>query len=147
MSIKLDVTKAFDAIGSEIVKAPESQDKINTIVHEYNVATIGESYWKKRREVAKKALEKSFTPVQLKAISDAVLRTKTDEVGDTVNIVETSHNILVLKTKNGATFLDEASLRIVMMRQLKLDATQVDAILEKARDRRDPTKSFEVVER
>lgn len=147
MSVKLSVTKVFDDIGDKNNAPPDSQDKANNLVHEYNIATVAESYWKKRRENAKKKLEFSFTPVQNKAISDAVLRTKTDEVGDTVNIIETSHNILVLETKNGATYLDEAELRVIMMRKLKMNATEVDALLEKARFRRDPTKSYKVVER
>lgn len=147
-TIKQNATAALEKIGNTGNHAcPQSQDPSVPLQHEYYVATLGEAYFKKRREVAKSKLEKSLGKVQLKKLEDAVVGVKRDEVADTCTLIEADQYITSVDIKNGASFLDTAQLKVTLMRDHKMKATEVEALIEKCTDRRDPSKSWKVVER
>jgi len=146
--IKASVMKALEKIGTTNGHAvPTSQDPSVALVHEYNIATLGESYFKARRAKAKSSLEKSFNDVQKKQVDKLIVSTKQNEVGDSVVLIENNTYILQMKTKVGASFLDVQQLKVELMREHKMTALQVEALIERCTDRREPSKSLEVVER
>lgn len=146
-SIKEKIATALDKIGNvNGTAAPTSQDPIVTVVHEYNVATIGESHFKARRDKAKKALDKALTEPQKKKISKAVADTIASQMGTTVNVIDTEHYKVLIETKNGASFIDTDKLKVILMTRFKLDATKAEALFEEVTSRRAPAQSWKVVE-
>lgn len=147
-TIKEKVMTALDKIGTvNGTAAPTSQDPIVADVHEYNVATMGESHFKARRDKAKKKLEKQLNQVQLKKIKNAVEDTIEIGAGTTVTLIDTDTYIVQLETKNGQSYVDMDELRVILMRRFKLDATKVEALFEEVTKRRAPPQSWKVVER
>lgn len=148
MSIKEAVNKALEKIGHHNGHGvPTTQDPMVPLVHEYNVATQGESYFKARREKAKKELTKSLTDVQNEAIATAVKETKKLGTGKSVSIVETDPYILSVETKKGASFLDTQKLKVELLTKHKMTMTDVDALIERCTGERDPSQSWKVTER
>lgn len=148
MSIKTKVIDALDRVGKTNGHAcPASQDPLVTTIHEYNVSTLGESFFKKRREIAKTELLKKLGDVATSKVNTLVLRTKKDGMGDKANIIDTEFYDVVVSTKQGATYLDEKALRVELMTKQKMRATEVDELFERCRARREPAVSYEVVEK
>jgi len=145
MSIKTDVNKELEAIGTSSV--PASQDVADKLIHEYNVATLGESYFKKRRDKAKTTLLNAFTQMQKDKIDGVIISTKRDEVGTSATLIESSAYILQVKSKNGAEFVDMQALKVTLARKYKLTTQQIEELITECTDRRDPSLSYEVVER
>lgn len=146
--IKAKLFTALDKIGnSNGHAAPASQDPVVPSLHEYYVATHGEAYFKKRRENAKKCFDAILNDQQKKRLEKIIAETKTSEVGDSCTLVETDPYVLSVDVKNGASFLDVSLLKVTLMREHKMNATQVEALIEKCTDRRDPSQSWKVVER
>jgi hypothetical protein len=147
-TIKEKVMTALDKIGNvNGTAAPTSQDPIVADVHEYNVATMGESHFKARRDKAKKKLEKQLNQVQLKKINKAIEDTINDGAGTTVTLIDTDTYTVQLETKNGQSFVDIEALKVILMRRFKLDATKCEALFEEVTKRRNPAQSWKVVER
>lgn len=148
MSIKAKVMAALDKIGNHNGHAaPTSQDPLVPLLHEYYVCTDAESYFKKRREVAKKKLEKELTPAHTKALDKVIKGVKDNGVGDTALILETDPYFLNVECKNGATYVDLPALKVKLLTEHKMNATVVEALIEGVTLRRDPSQSWRVVER
>lgn len=148
MTIKQKLFAALDKIGKTNGHGvPTSQDPSVPLIHEYHVTTLAESYFKKRRENAKKSLEKALTAPQKKLLEDGVVSVKKNEVADSVTLGETDPYILSVDVKTGASFLDVQQLKVALMREHKMDATKVEALIESCTDRRDPSQSWKVTER
>lgn len=146
--IKAKLFGALDKIGNTNGHAsPASQDPAVPALHEYFVATHGEAYFKKRRDAAKKALDGVLSDQQKKKLTAAVTGVKQNEVADTCTLVETDPYVLSVDVKNGASFLDVQQLKVTLMREHKMDATKVEALIESCTNRRDPSQSWKVVER
>lgn len=147
--IKAAVMKALDKIGATNGHAtPVTQDPSVPLVHEYNVATLGESYFIARRKKAKERLEKSLNELQIKRIDKLVDETAKNEAGDSAVIIENDPYIVTMETKMGASYLDTAALKVALMQApYKLTALQVEALIEQCTKRRDPSKSWKVTER
>lgn len=146
--IKPHLFAAMDKLGTIGKHAqPESQDPMVPLLHEYNVSTLGESYFKARREKAKKALDKALDAQHRKKISDCVVSVKKNEIGESVSVIETDPYIFNVEIKNGASFLDTAALKTTLMKDHKMTALQVEALIEQCTDRREPSQSWRVVER
>lgn len=147
-TIKQKVMGALDKIGrTNGHNVPESQDPSVPLQHEYYVATLGEAYFKKRRDKAKTALEKSINDIGKKKLDKAIAGVKENEVADTCTLIESDPFITSVDIKNGASYLDPALLKVTLMREHKMNATQVEALFEKCTGRREPAKSWQVVER
>jgi hypothetical protein len=146
--IKAHIFNAMDMIGkSDKHQTPASQDPMTPLLHEYFVATHGEAYFKKRREAAKKVLDKHLSEQQKEKLMNAVVEVKQNEVGDTCTLVETDAYVFSVEVKNGASFVDMGVLKNTLMKQYRLTATEVEALIEKATDRREPSQSWKVTER
>lgn len=146
--IKAAVIKALDRIGYHNGHScPVDETNHIGFLHEYYVATLGESYFKKRREVAKKNLESILNDEATDTLDRAVKRVTKSEIGESVTIEETAVYILSVDLKNGASYLDVPALRVMLMREHKMDATEVEALIEKCTKRRDPSKGWKVQER
>lgn len=148
MSVKTNAMSAFDKIGrTGNTACPDNQDPLVSVAHEYHVCTMGESYFKKRREDAKKKLVSSMSPKQSKELVTCVAGVKQNEVADTITLAETAPYIVAVDVKNGASFVDMAALKVTMARKLKLKMTEVEAIIEECTDRREPAQSWKIIER
>lgn len=148
MSIKQKLFAVLDKIGNTNGHScPESQDPAVPLLHEYFIATDGEAYFKKRREVAKKKLEKELSAPLKKKLDKHVADVKETEVADTCTLTETEHYVLSVDVKNGASYVDMADLKVMLMREHKMNATAVEALIEKCTKRREPSKGWRVVER
>lgn len=146
--IRTKLFAALDKIGNANGHGvPESQDPAVPLLHEYYVATHGEAYFKKRREVAKKALENTLSPIAKKELERAVTSVKETEMASSVTLTETEPYILSVDIKNGASFLDVAALKVTLMREYKMDATKVEALIESCTSRRNPSQGWKVTER
>ncbi len=145
MSIKSDVMAELETVGTK--SKPTSQDISVNLVHAYNVATLGEAYFKKAREKAKDTLLKAFSDIQKEKVSDLVVNTKMNETGDVVSLIENDVYTLQVRSKNGATYLDMPALKTTLAKKYKLTTDQIEALIDECTDRRDPTLSYEVVER
>jgi len=147
-NIKAKLFAALEKLGKQNGhSAPTSQDMAVGKLHEYYVSSHGEAYFKKRRELAKKELDKFLTQIQQKKIMDTVVSVKRTEVADTCTIIETDPYIFSVDVKNGASFLDTGALKVALMRDHKMNATEVEALIEKCTSRRDPSQSWKVTER
>lgn len=141
------INSAMEKIGREGKHAaPTSQDPADALLHEYDVATIGESYFKKRREKAKGAMLVVVSPEGNKRIDDAVQKTKLLEQGQTLVVLETQHFTMNLTTKNGATFFDDTAFINSLIRQ-GVAREVISKALEEGAKRRDPTMSYTIAER
>lgn len=148
MSVKQKLFAALEKIGNTNGHScPENQDPAVASLHEYYVATDGEAYFKKRRENAKKKLEKDLSAPLKKKLDKSVSDVKDSEVANTCTLIETEPYVLSVDIKNGATYLDVPKLKVALMRDYKMNATAVEALIEKCTDRRDPSKSWKVTER
>lgn len=146
-TVKQALFASLDKVGNTNGHAsPQSQDPIVPYLHEYYVTTLGESYFKKRRENAKKELNKRLTEVQLTKLKKAADEVAKNQVADTCALVESDHYMLNVEIKNGASYFDVATLKVRLMRDYKMDATEVEAIIESCTLRRDPSQSWQVVE-
>lgn len=145
MSTKIKLAKALDKIGvSNGTAPPESQDTVDALIHEYNICTIGESYFKKRRENAKKLLLKSIGHDAAGRIDEAKDSVKKTEITSTVHVCKGQWYSLEAQVKNGASFLDVAALRVSLKKTFP--SADVDAAFEAAQDRRDPSVTLTAVE-
>lgn len=148
MTIKEKIVGALDKIGHTNGHAvPPVQDPIVSDIHEYNVATIGESHFKARREKAKKKLEGHMSDLHKKELTKAIVNVKKNEQGETVSMFETEPYTVQVDLKNGASFLDVSLLKVTLMKKHKMKANEVEALIEDCTDRRDPSQSWKVVER
>lgn len=148
MSIKQKLFAALDKVGKTNGTAcPNSQDPAVPLLHEYFVATDGEAYFKKRRDVAKKALEKELSGPLKKKLEKAIAAVRETEVADTCTLIETGPYVLSVDVKNGASFIDMGELKVALMRDHKMNATTVEALFEKCTKRREPSKGWRVIER
>lgn len=146
--IKAAVIKALDRVGYHNGHSCPTSDKNHIgFIHEYHVATIGEAYFKKRRELAKKNLEDIINDDARSSLDTAIKRVIKTEVGESVTIEEADPYILSVELKNGASFLDVPALKVTLMREHKMSATEVEALIEKCTKRRDPSKGWKVQER
>lgn len=142
LTFKQSLYAAFDKLGkSNGHNVPTSQDPITSVLHEYHVTTLAESYFKKRREVAKKNMLSKLSAAQVARLEKA-----TKDI-QPATLVESEHYNMQVKPKNGASFLDEAKLRNTLMTKHKLKHEQVEALFNECMGRRDPSLSFEVTEK
>lgn len=148
MSIKDAVMKALDKIGNTNGhSAPQSQDQIVAVIHDYHVATIGESYFKARRDKAKKLLEKSIGVDTSDKLTKEIASVKRNQQGSTVEAFTTDPYSVQIELKNGASYLDVAKLKVTLARKFKLTTDQIEELIEESTDRRDPSQSWKVTER
>lgn len=139
---------ALDKIGkTNGHNVPASQDPITAALHEYHATTLAESYFKKRREVAKNKLLKDLSDVQRKKVEKAIADTKKNEQGTAVTLIDSEHYNLTLKPRVGGAFLDEAKLRNELMTTHKMKHEVVEKLFADCQDRREPALSYEVTEK
>src|SRR5687768_17417195 len=124
--LKPKLFAALDKIGkTNGHNVPDSQDTVTACLHEYHVATLAESYFKKRREVAKKVLEKQLTAPQIKKIEKAVSSVVDTQIGLPVEIIQSEHYNLQIELKNGATFVDMQKLKVELATKHKMKMIEV----------------------
>lgn len=145
-SLKVKVNTALSKVGTTNGTAPEvSQDPLDALAHEYNVASQGESYFKARREKAKTDMMTSVLIPSTQGILDAALKdVKRTEQGGTTRLATSKHHVISVMLKNGATYLDDTALKNDLMRLLKPE--QVNTLFAKHTKRREPSQSWVVTE-
>ena len=146
MSIKDKLFAALEKIGkSNGHSTPSSQDPADSAMHEYFVASLGESYFKKRRENAKKGLDKLIGPEAAERLAKAILGVKKSELGTSIGVLDGEHYGFTIELKNGASFLDTKALKVELMK--RMTSIEVDTIFDRCSDRREPAQSWKVEER
>lgn len=139
---------ALDKIGkTNGHNVPQSQDPITGALHEYHVSTLAESYFKKRREVAKDTMLKEFSTQQKAKVVATIADTKKNMRGSVVTLVESEHYNLQLKPRVGAEKLDVTMLRNKLMTVHKMKLETVDALFAECTGRNEPALTYEVTEK
>lgn len=139
---------ALDKIGkTNGHNVPQSQDPLVALQHEYMITTDAEAYFKKRREKAKGLLIEAIGEEAQSRVDKTVATAKKLEVGDTCTVNETDKYTTVLDVKAGASFLDVAKLKVTLLRDHKMNSTEVEALIEACTSRREPSQSWKIVER
>lgn len=145
MNHTIPVNNALEKIGNHNGHAaPVSQDPIDAALHEYDVCSIGESYFKKRREKAKAEMLLLISETANDTLNTAITNTKKTGVTGNIKVTEGAFYQLNAQIKNGASFLDEAVLAVELKK--KFPSADVDAAFEKARKKRSPSTVYTVVE-
>lgn len=123
---------------------PDTQDALDLAAHRYGVAAIGSSFFEKEKKEAKSVLISALQPATHNRLSKAVKRVVDTGVKDDLELARGQHYAVSIEIKNGATYLDDASLRVELLKKMK--STEVDALFDRHRKRRDPTVSYKVLE-
>ncbi len=143
--LKSKIALALEKIGTTNgTKPPQSQDPIDEQLHEYNVSAMGESYFKKRRELAKKALLKAFGPQNEQRLTKARARVARDEIAEHVMLISGQFFALDGHVKNGASYVDMNELRVELLKHL--DHETVDKIMTNCTKRREPSVTYSVMD-
>lgn len=143
--IRAKVNKALEAIGTKNGTAPpESQDPLDAFAHEYGICSQGMSYFDKRRDNAKKALLSGLGPAGNKKLQATKAHVAETEVKQDIEVGRGQFYIVLAEVKTGASYLDEAALRVELLKKMKKE--EVDALIFGATRRRDPSVSLKVVE-
>lgn len=145
-SLLSEVNKALEKVGTHNGTAPlPSQDPADVVMHEYYVATIGEAFFKKRRDNAKKALIKACDTYDASSrLSQAVADTVRTEMGATVNVGEAENFATTVDIRNGATYTDMVALQKLMAHDHGISQMDFEAAVERATLRRTPAQSWKV---
>lgn len=148
MSVKTKLTDAMDKLGkTNGHTCPASQDPMVPLIHEYHVATLGESYFKARRDKAKKKLDEALTDVQRDKLHKSAKNVIKSEVSESVEISLTDPYTLSVDLKNGASYVDMTALKNTLMKDHHFTADMVEKLIESSTKRRDPSQSWKVTER
>lgn len=140
------INRALEKIGNtDAQSAPESQDPMDAVLHEYFVASIGESYFTKRRETAKKTMLGLLSDESNGRIDKAVANTVKLSSGQAATISEAQHYALQLTTKNGAAYFDMDAFMNALRKKVAPEI--VDEAVKAGQKRRDPTRSYTVTTR
>lgn len=146
MQMRVKLQKVLDKIGTTNGTAPEtSQDPNDAIMHEYNVCTIAASYFDKRREKAKTALLNSLSIDGQSMLENTVKVVNNTEQSSHVLLSQGQYHDLDAHVKTGASYLDEAVLRVEMLKLMPTDV--VERIFASARKRRSPSVTYNVIEK
>lgn len=122
---------------------PQTMSNIDPILHEYIVATDGESFFKKRRDAAKEALMSVTNNADLNdAMADVI---KNDAPTSGVVLAVGGAYKCVADVKRPVEALNKVKLRRLLINDAKLSATAVDALFERATDVRKPAVTYKVV--
>lgn len=149
--LRAKVNKALEALGAKNGTAPPmgangqpSQDPLDGAAHEYYVAQMGASYFDKRKKEAKETLMDGLSPsnvLKLKKVKDQVSE---QEVKQDIEIGRTENYIILAEIKTGASYLNEAILRVAMKRKFKTE--EIDELFRVATQRREPSITVKIVE-
>lgn len=143
--IKSRIAAAFEKIGhTNGTTPPDTQDPLDRALHEYNVCAMGESHFKKRREIAKKKLEKIIGEDGLSRLARARAQVAKNELAVHVLVASSHVYSLDVHVKNGASYLDDKALRVELMKML--DSDKVEQLWAKHTKRRDPSCTYGVLE-
>ncbi len=139
--LKAKVAQALEKIGTTNGTAPkQSQDPMDKLAHEYNVASQMSSYAEKRKELAKDALVKALSPDEAQRLDKARAGVRKTEVGDTITVVHAANHTVSAQIKNGPTFLDTKALTVDLMKMLGSD--EAEKLIDKHTKRRDPSVTW-----
>lgn len=142
---KAKIVAALEKIGhANGHAAPASQDPMDAVLHEYNVTSIGETHFKKRRDAAKELLIKTMGADAVSKLDDKKAEVKKLETSTSVQLASASSYALAAQIKIGASFLDTQKLKVELLK--KMSAVEVEALIEKCTDRRDPSVTYNVTE-
>lgn len=143
--LKAKINAALSKIGTTNGTAPkQSQDPLDALAHEYNVASSIVSIAEKRKEIAKKALLDGLSETATKALNDKKAAVAKTEVSDNVDLGSGAHNSISAQVKIGASYLDVAALRVELKKYMPTD--DVDKMFEAATKRRDPSVTINITE-
>lgn len=143
--LKSKVNAALEKIGHTNGTAPaESQDPIDAVAHEYNVASQMASYAEKRKEVAKKALIGSLGGDATNKLENVKAVVAKKELSDTITIASAANHVVTAQVKIGASYLDAASLKVELMK--KMGSEEVQALIDRHTKRRDPSVTWVIGE-
>lgn len=143
--LKSKVNAALEKIGSTNGTAPaESQDPIDAAAHEYNVASQMASYSEKRKNTAKTALIAALGDPAIDNLSKVKVAVAKKQISDTITVAQAANHIVTAQVKIGASFLDDKSLKVELMK--KMGSAEVEALIERHTKRRDPSVTWVIGE-
>ena len=130
--LRAAVNKALEAIGTKNGTAPkESQE-------------MGASFFDKRKDLTKDALLGVLSPKGHKDLQKVRQTVAETEVKQDVELGRGQFFAINAEIKTGASYLDEAALRVAMLKKFK--QSDIDKMFAEARKRRDPSVSIRIVE-
>lgn len=147
-------TQTFAAMRSKLMAAlakigatnghacPQTDSNIDPIMHEYLVSTDAESFFKKRRDKAKKAL---LAIVDGDELSDALARVTKNDAGENgVPLATGALYRVEADIKRPAQRFDQTKLRSELMREGKTPE-EVETLIDKCTKSSAPSITYKVV--
>lgn len=136
--------KAVDLVNE--LTTVDTQDPLVQGLVNYAVATQGESFFKKQREIAKEQLIKSIelSPDLHQSFTKVIEDTKSLDQGQSSIIANVDGYQLIISTKRGASRLNAKALRNALVK--KFPAKDVDEALLEATTQSAPSVSYIVTE-
>ncbi|MCA2510521.1 MAG: hypothetical protein IM561_09075 [Microcystis sp. M60BS1] len=134
VSTKLYLSNLFTNIGEDENTAPPISVKENrfSIAWEYFISDFSLSYWKKRREKAKKAAEEAQLLIPA-------------PVGDSNKCYKTKVLEIMSKTNSPSSRLDEQKLIVALTTELKLSLASAMQLIESCKVANSPATTYSIV--
>lgn len=133
--MRSSLSSALEKIGHTNGHAYQGQDNSGALLHEYYVATEGESFFKKRREVAKAALEEAGMLEKAESVPSG-----SEEI-----IAVTKGYDLFLKVANPTQRFDKGLLPKVLINLFKAKPDQIDAVIAQCTKEGEPSRTYKAV--
>jgi hypothetical protein len=143
--LKAKISAALNKIGTTNGTAPKpSQDPLDALAHEYNVASAIFSIAEKRKEVAKASLLAGLSEQNKEALEKRKQMVQKTNISDGIDLGIGAHNSVSAVVKIGGSFLNEAKLRVEMKKTMSSD--EVDKLFASCTERRAPSVTIQITE-
>lgn len=133
--VKAHLDTLFKKIGTEKDKhtaPPPSTENRASVAWEYFIADFAQSYWKKRRDKAKKMADEMGLLVPA-------------PVGDSAMCYVNEHLNIVAKTNNPSQRLNENALVMKLIRDHSMTLTSAQSLLNACREDNNPATTYSIV--
>jgi hypothetical protein len=142
-SLSAKLVKALTKIGrTNGLAAPNSQDEMNTLLHNLYVDETAEKFFKKQKESSLKAVQAYDEKIEDR-VTKAVADTKKQDSAQDVVLADSPDYTLTLTTRKGAASFKKEKA-IVYLRKIGWSQDQVDGFVSACTDSNEPAKSFRV---
>ncbi len=131
--LRTSLSNALEMIGHKNGHAYAGNDNTGALLHEYFVATEGEGYFKKRRDVA------------LKTLKESGLIEEEPPAGSESIVLSTKMFDLSLKKSNPSERFDKAALPKVLIKVFKATAKQIETVQSECVKEGEPSRTFRAI--
>jgi hypothetical protein len=139
------LVKALDKIGvSNGSKAPDSQDPMDKLLHEYSVAATGATYFDKRKKRAREDIENAFDTLTRDNVSALKNEVITNGVAQRTTLVHASVYQLNTTIRGSGRMIDDKLMRVALLKRMNMD--EVEKVMAEGSRDKAPTVIFEVME-